>query len=195
MKMLLSSCCILFFSINMLCAQPVAHDSVLIRRIDTMFRDDQFWRKEYFNMLNKKSAYDQKTIERKWAQADSINELKAKAIVARYGFPGFRLAGDRTNSFWAIVQHCDDDIPFQEKILKLMKAKLKSGDADKQNYAYLVDRVLVNKHQKQVYGTQVRTDPKTGVSAPFPVADPQNLDKRRKSMGLQPISEYLKSFK
>lgn len=195
MKRVLSAAFMLFWYGSMLHAQAVKRDSALIRQIDTMFKNDQLWRKEYFKMLNKQSAYDEETIQRKWAEADSINEIKAKAIINKYGYPGFSLVGDHSNSFWAVVQHCDDNITFQEKILTLMKAKLKSGDVDKQNYAYLVDRVLVNKHQKQVYGTQVRTDLKTRQTTPFPIQRPQNVDKRRKSMGMEPLSEYLKKFK
>jgi hypothetical protein len=178
-----------------LSAQRVKLDSALIQRIDTMNKADQLWRKEYLKVIKKEpSPYDQETIEKNWAETDSINELKAKEIIKKYGFPGYSLVGEHSVSFWIIVQHCDDDIPFQEQVLALMKTEVDKNNASKKNYAYLVDRVLANKHQKQIYGTQVRTDPKTHKSAPLPLRYPRQVDKLRKKVGLEPLAVYLKSF-
>jgi len=160
-----------------------------------MFKDDQLWRKEYFKLQKKESQYDEETINRNWAVADSINEIKAKAIINKYGYPGFSLVGDRSNSFWAIVQHCDDDIAFQEKVLALMKIEVAKNNADKENYALLTDRILVNSHQKQIYGTQVRVDPKTHKATPLPLKYPKSVDALRKKMGMGTMKEYLKLFK
>jgi hypothetical protein len=176
-------------------AQPIKKDSALIKKIDTMFKDDQFWRVEYMKVSQKqKSDYDEKTIEKCWASSDSINELKAKAIVGKYGYPGYDRVGDISDNFWAIVQHCDDDIPFQEHVLALMKKEVAKNNASKEKYAYLVDRVLVNKHQKQIYGTQVRFDTVTRKSAPFPLKYPKSVNRLRKKMGLETLEDYLKSF-
>lgn len=178
-----------------LSAQVVKKDSALIRQINAMFKDDQFWRKEYYKVIKKQpSQYSQETIEKKWAEADSLNEIKAKAIIDTYGYPGYNLVGEYSNNFWAIVQHCDDDIAFQERVLRLMKKEVARNNADKNNYAYLTDRVLVNKKQKQIYGTQVRTDPKTHIATPLPLKYPKAVNALRKKMGLGTEEEYLKSF-
>lgn len=174
-----------------LSAQIIQKDSDLIKKIDTMFNDDQFWRKE---SMKGKSDYDQATIEKRMELSDSINELKAKAIINKYGYPGYNLVGDASRKFWAIIQHCDDDIPFQEQVLILMKKEIVKNNADKENYAYLVDRVLVNKHQKQIYGTQIHLNSTTHKSAPFPLKYPKSVNKLRKEMGLEPLEVYLKNF-
>ena len=161
-----------------------------------MFKSDQLWRKEYTKVAQgKPSKYTEDTIEKKMAEADSINLIKAKAIIKQYGYPGFDLAGEKSNSFWAIVQHCDDDIPFQEQVLALMKVQVARNNADKANYAYLTDRILANKHQKQIYGTQVHVDPKTRRVTPMPLKYPKSVNKLRKQMGLETEEEYLKSFR
>jgi len=175
-------------------AQQVKHDTVLIQQIDTMFKNDQLWRKEYNKLMKKQSAYDEDTIEKRMAGADSINALKAKAIINKYGYPGYSLVGEWSNDFWAIVQHCDDDIPFQEQVLALMKKEIAHDNASKENYAYLSDRVLVNKHQKQIYGTQVHINLKTKRAEPFPLKYPKTVDALRKNMGMQPLAEYMKGF-
>jgi hypothetical protein len=178
-----------------LCAQSIKPDSALIKEIANMFKDDQFWRKEYIKVNKKeKSDYDQETIEKRWKTTDSINELKAKVIINKYGYPGYDLVGEISDDFWAIIQHCDDDAPFQEHVLRLMKIQIAKNNASKENYAYLVDRVLVNKHQKQIYGTQIHLNSTTHKSAPFPLKYPKSVNKFRKEMGLEPLEVYLKIF-
>ncbi|HMG08253.1 MAG TPA: DUF6624 domain-containing protein [Mucilaginibacter sp.] len=176
-------------------AQVFKQNAALIKQIDSMFKDDQFWRKEFIKVQRKeKSAYSDETIQSKCTETDSINELKAKAIIKKYGYPGYNLVGESSNDFWAIVQHCDDDVPFQEHVLVLLKNEVDKNNASKENYALLTDRVLVGKNQKQIYGTQVRTDPKTHKAAPFPLKYPKEVNKLRKQMGMEPLEKYLKSF-
>jgi hypothetical protein len=195
MKIVTFTLVILIMATISIAAQPIKKDPVLIKTIDTMFKDDQFWRKEYMKISQKqKSDYDEKTIEKRWASSDSINELKAKAIINKYGYPGYDRVGEISDNFWAIVQHCDDDIPFQEHVLALMKKEVAKNNASKEKYAYLVDRVLVNKHQKQIYGTQVRYDTVTRKSAPFPLKYPKSVNKLRKQMGMETLEAYLKNF-
>ena len=176
-------------------AQTAKHDTLLIQKIDSMFKDDQFWRKEEAKLAKQQpSAYSEDVIQKKWAEADSINQIKAKAIIKKYGYPGFSLVGDWSANFWAIVDHCDDDISFQEHVLALMKIEVAKNNAGKEEYALLTDRVLVNKKQKQIYGTQVRTNPKTHKAAPFPLKYPKQVNALRKKMGMEPLEVYLKRF-
>jgi len=176
-------------------AQTAKHDTLLIQKIDSMFKDDQYWRKEYAKAVKKEpTQYDQETIEKKWAESDSINEVKAKAIINKYGYPGYNLVGGKSDTFFWIIQHCDDDIPFQEKVLRLLKIEVAKNNASKENYAYLTDRVLMNKKQKQIYGTQVHIDPKTHKSTPWPLKYPKSINALRKKMGMETEEAYLKSF-
>ena len=176
-------------------AQAAKKNPALIKQIDSMFKTDQFWRKEFIKTQRKeKSIYSDEAIQSKWAEADRVNELKAKDIIKKYGYPGYDLVGGSSNRFWAIVQHCDDDVLFQERVLALMKKGVEKNNADKENYALLTDRVLVGKHQKQIYGTPVNVDPKTHKATPFPLKDPKFVDKLRKKVGLEPLAAYLKSY-
>jgi len=187
---------VLLSGINIsLYAQPVGHNTALVNKIKLMYKDDQFWRKEYAKVNNKeKSDYNEETIQEKWEEADSLNEIKAKAIIKRYGYPGYDLVGGSSDDFWAIIQHCDEDVAFQEKVLILMKKQVDKNNASKSNYAYLTDRILVNKNQKQIYGTQLQRDKKTGKFSPFPLKYPKMVDKLRKEMGLEPLDSYVKNF-
>ncbi|MFA6086441.1 DUF6624 domain-containing protein [Mucilaginibacter sp.] len=171
-------------------------DSALYKKLKAMFKEDQKWRIE-FNKLYKheKSDYDQKTVDRNWALTDSANEAEAKRIIIKYGYPGYSLVGESGSSiFWAIVQHCDDDVAFQQKVLLLMHKEVKRHNASGENYAYLKDRVLGNLGQKQLYGTQGRTDPQTHKWEPLPISDPANVEIRRKQMGLISLKDYKKEI-
>ena len=176
-------------------AQTKKLNPALAQKIDSMFKDDQFWRLEDAKLRrNEKSDYDAETVLRKWIETDKLNEIKAKVIINKYGYPGYDQVGESSNAFWAIVQHCDDDIHFQEGVLLLLKKEADKNNASKSNYALLTDRILVNKNQKQIYGTQIKRNPKTGKSAPFPLKYPKLVNKLRKQMGLEPLAEYVKRF-
>jgi hypothetical protein len=167
-------------------------DSVLYKKLRGMFKEDQKWRIESAKLYNhEKSDYDEATVERNWAATDSLNLLEAKRIISRYGFPGYSIAGEGgSSSFWAIVQHCDNDVPFQQRVLLLMKREVGRKNASGQNYAYLKDRVLTNLGQKQLYGTQGIRNPKTKKWAPLPISDPARVEARRKAMGMISLKQY-----
>jgi hypothetical protein len=161
-----------------------------------MFTEDQKWRIESQNLnYGKSSAYQETTIDRNMTITDSLNMIKAKAVVTKYGFPGFDLVGEeQSNDFWAIIQHCDNDVKFQQQALKLLSKQVQLHNASGANYALLQDRVLINTGRKQLYGTQVLYNPKTKSAKPLPIEDSLNVDNRRKAVGLSSLNEYLKLF-
>jgi len=176
-------------------AQPVVNNA-LKNSIFAMFEEDQKWRREY-NKINfgEKSEYDEFTVNRKLSETDSLNLISAKGIILKYGFPGYNLVGSEgSNNFWSIIQHCDEDLAFQKKVLLLMDKEVKRKNASALNNAMLRDRVLVSEGKKQIYGTQVRYNVELKKSQPFPIADPENVDARRKKVGLSTLSDYLKLF-
>lgn len=114
-------------------------------------------------------------------------------IVKRYGYPGFRQVGEKSaNNFWLLVQHADAHSAFQQQILRLMLAEVRSKNASPMNYAYLADRVAVNSGQPEEYGTQVVYEgPGLGKAVPKSLRDPKNANKRRASIGMEPLEQYL----
>ena len=114
-----------------------------------------------------------------------------QSIARRYGFPGYSLVGEESSdNYLLLVQHSDFNVPFQKRILKLMKVLVNKGNASGSKYAYLVDRINLNEGKQQVYGTQIIMR-QTGTIIK-PCIDTLHLDERRKTVGLPPIKEYLK---
>lgn len=185
--LLLVLCCLSIFSCSV--SKPYTEEVKL--NLKDLFKQDQ----EVQN-------YDLKRIEDK-KYLDSMNLVGdqlfrknceiVKQYFKKYGYPGLRENGkDACVNFWAIVQHSDHDVAFQEKVLNAMTKQLKGNNVIKNNYAYLKDRVLKNKGEKLIYGTQVEWS--TGKPLPLPLKYPEKVDQLRKQMDLEPLKEYLDSF-
>lgn len=97
-----------------------------------------------------------------------------------------------SHNFWLLVQHTDKHPDFQMKVLDSMKVEANKGNATMKDYAYLIDRVKINNGELQIYGTQMDLDSAETSYFPKPVIDPDQLDERRKSVGLSPIEQYIK---
>ena len=122
----------------------------------------------------------------------ALNEKRLKVIFDRYGYPGYSLVGKQgSNDFWLMTQHCDKDVPFQEKVLAAMRAKVELHDADATNFAYLTDRVRVNTGRKQLYGTQVTYNTDSCQAVPKPLEDSLHVNERRKQIGMESLESYL----
>jgi hypothetical protein len=132
----------------------------------------------------------------KWRDyKDSIfrdNKKFLEKVFNEHGFTGIDLVGKQGSfNFWLMVQHCDFDPDFQKEVLQQMKIEVDKGNALSRNYGLLVDRVNLNTGEKQIYGTQITYNRKTGQAYPRDLEDSLNVNKRRKSVGLEPIEVYL----
>jgi len=119
---------------------------------------------------------------------DGINNIKIRKIINDFGHPTKKLIGRQAmKSFWILIQHQDFD-------LELQKECMKNCDFEPKEKALLTDRVLVNEGKKQIYGTQFHRDKKMNL-IPRPIEDIKNLEKRRKSIGLESFKDSKKSAK
>lgn len=71
---------------------------------------------------------------------------------------------------------------------------MENGDADKQSFAMLDDRVRMHEGRPQRYGSQIRGNRDTKMTF-WQIEDEESVDKRRAEMGLEPLAEYAKRFK
>ncbi len=124
---------------------------------------------------------------------DHRNTARMKEIVKEHGWPTRSMvAGDGTRCAWLLVQHGDHAPAFQSKCLKLMQSHRKNEQVFLVDLAYLTDRVLVNESKPQVYGTQFHIA--DGKQQPRPIRDSENVDKRRKAMGMSTLKEYTETM-
>jgi hypothetical protein len=71
---------------------------------------------------------------------------------------------------------------------------VKNGNANAKNLALLEDRVAVFQGKMQNYGSQIFWSKVTNAYFILPLADPDNVDKRRAEVGLQTLSEYVSKW-
>ncbi len=170
------------------CKLPKIRDELAER-----VKKDQAARKAIPYDVNPKGA------EKKWQQdlidkvveIDKDNTAWLKQQVKKHGWLGKTLVGTKgAKNAWLLVQHADRDRKFQQHCLDLMN-KMDPGEVSRRNIAYLTDRVLVGQKKPQRYGTQVIF--KDGKAQVKTVEDPENLNKRRKAMDMEPIEKYLAS--
>ena len=175
------------------CSHPELRDE-LAKRVDA----DQAARKELINAMGGSNSGVQNLSIKKLAvigkmtKIDHENREWLKEQIDEHGWPGKSKVGkEGAHNAWLLVQHADSDRKFQERCLKLMKAEPK-GEVAPVDIAYLTDRVLVARGEPQRYGTQCVME--NGKAVVRDVEDRENLNARRKELGLEPIEKYLKQI-
>jgi len=165
-------------------------DKPLISTLDTIYQDDQKYRKQLSEIKGKEEVREQWEIINHY---DSINLVKVKKILDERGWLGTDIVGFYGNlTLFLVIQHAD--IETQEKYLPMMREAVKNGNAMARDLALLEDRVALRKGEKQIYGSQIFQNIETGEYYVEPLIDPDNVDKRRAEVGLPPIQDYLHIF-
>jgi hypothetical protein len=123
---------------------------------------------------------------------DSCLQVEVEMLIAKYGWMGKSLVGDRGNqAMFLVIQHAD--LAMQEKYFPLMQQSVDEGESRASEVAMLQDRILMRKGKNQIYGSQVVYS-KTGEQIFYPIEDEKNINIRRAKVGMQPIEEYAKYF-
>ena len=167
----------------------------LILKLDTIFYEDQHNRNKIPEMESKYGSQSKEYLKllESINEKDSLNLIQVKSILNSYGWLGTDVVGERGNStLFLVIQHAD--LKTQEKYLPMMQKAVKMGNARASDLALLEDRVALLNGKKQIYGSQVIQDSITGKNKFAPIEDPINVNKRRLSVGLEPIEVYGKFF-
>jgi len=154
---------------------------------------DQAIRRE---LITKGAQHPDPSLLSRMQSIDAENTRTMKGFINRYGWPTDELIGrDGVEAGFLIVQHADHD--FQKQVLPLVQQAHRSYEISCQDYALLLDRVLVGDGKLQVYGTQAKPFDQWKGTVPVlePIEDEVNVDKRRVEVGLPPLSDYLNMLK
>lgn len=121
---------------------------------------------------------------------DLENQNRIKRLYSKYGYLGYDKIGEKETQFWISIQHADNDIPFQQKMLKVLKKEIRKKNADRSHYAMLEDRIAVNQKKKQRFGSQV-TYNKIGQAIPkYGLTDSTKVDEWRAKYNLPSFKKY-----
>ncbi|TDQ06218.1 DUF6624 domain-containing protein [Pedobacter metabolipauper] len=170
---------------------PAKLDKQLADRLDSIYNIDQSTRMAYFNAKQRnESAAVIDSLYRHMHNADKDNLLKVNVIIKQYGWLGPQKVGiTGSQGLFLVIQHAD--LKTQEYYLPMIRAAEKNGEILSSNLAILEDRICMRNGKKQVYGSQGFTDKETGKKYIYPIIDIDNLDERRKAMGMPPMHEYV----
>jgi hypothetical protein len=196
LNFIIATCCTLLF-INNPQAQtthpPSGANQALRQELLKRVKQDQAIRNE---LIKKGVQHPDAGIIARMQTIDSDNTVRMKTIIEQYGWPGPELVGeDGTEAALLLVQHADHE--FQKEVLPMVRDAYLANKLTGQNYALLLDRVLVAEGKPQVYGTQAKGFDQWKGHEPVlqPIEDEANVDKRRAEVGLPPLSEYKKFLK
>lgn len=155
----------------------------LLKRV----KRDQDIRIEHINSTdsNKDEVFGQRMME-----IDNDNTQWLRGHVDKHGFPGASAVGENAaEAAYLIAQHSQDN-DFRATALEHMK-KAEPGEHKPSNIATMEDRVLVDRGEPQLYGTQYRQE--NGQNISNLIKDPEKVDERRKEMGMGTLKEYMDS--
>ncbi|WP_224483391.1 DUF6624 domain-containing protein [Robertkochia aurantiaca] len=159
---------------------------------------DQAIRKEVIPMVQeyrktKKGAFKVIRAVSKMNDIDAENLEYVSNLIDTCGWSD-DLSNDANNAIFLILQH--SDIEHITKYISLLEEKAQKGLIEKNDHATMLDRKLMYEGKMQVFGTQTFSEgDDSAVNYVWPVADAQNLQKRRDSVLLPPMEDYFKLAK
>jgi hypothetical protein len=123
---------------------------------------------------------------------DSCNLAQVELIINKYGWLGKSEIGIKGNTtLFIVIQHAD--LKTQQKYFPLLKTSVEKGESSASDMALMVDRILIRKKQRQIFGSQVTYNSK-GQPEFYPIIDEKNVNYRRTEVGLESIEEYAERF-
>jgi len=124
---------------------------------------------------------------------DRANTARLKVLFERCGFPDPDRHGEEAQGdAWLMVQHADQDVPFQKRALVLIeRMAAQRNEPLGKAYAYLSDRIAVAEKRPQPYGTQLMAPVEQPCKFEFnPMDDRAIVEQRRAALGLPPLDIY-----
>jgi hypothetical protein len=167
----------------------------LVRELDTIFHNDQDSRL-LIEADEKKYGPSSKEVTERWKEIikkDSINLAEVEAILDKYGWLSRDVIGNKgTTTLFLVIQH--GGMRDRDKYLPMMREAVKKGNLFPGGLALVEDRSALEHGKKQIYGSQIAYDKKTGKYFVSPIEDEVNVDKRRAEVGLEPLETYVKNW-
>lgn len=165
------------------------------QQLETMYETDQRYRIILDSLFTKaKLEWTDPQIQ-KWIpiaqRQDSINLAETRAILDQHGWLGIDQIGAKANeALFLIIQHADSSVI--HRYFPLLVQSYELGQTPARYYALMLDRLLTDLGQKQVFGTQFKKE--DGKFVTFPLLDESGVEKRRKRVGLEPLGPQLKAL-
>lgn len=151
--------------------------------LDSIYRVDQYNRTmPTLGPSTQKIFADHTSQERNLKFIDSIYKIHGWLTSAEVGYNG-------AHAQFLVIQHSPlrTQKRWEPEIKRLVDLCLLAPE----NYALLIDRILVREGKKQLYGTQLKFDTKRNIYIPYPISNPASVDERRFKLGMTSLKAYI----
>jgi hypothetical protein len=120
------------------------------------------------------------------------NLAELEAIITLKGWPKISQVGpEAAGAAFYVLQHSNGDA--QQKYIELFRNACIEKEGNWNQYALMFDRMRMNQHQPQRYGTHFILDNRaSGKKILYPLEDKTKVDEWRKEIGLEPLEDYIK---
>jgi hypothetical protein len=136
---------------------------------------------------------DDYSLNPEMARLNLANTTKLKEIVKQCGWPTVEKYGyEPAHNAWLIAQHSDQDIQSQIDVRAILRPLAIKGAASRKEFAYLSDRIELQKSGKQKYGSQLMFLADRVILPPEEIDSIEEVNNRRAEIGLDSIEEYLR---
>ena len=159
------------------------------QKLDSIWKSDQEIRFELIRLQQegKTNSEEFKDLIINMKKQDSLNLIEVKSILDN-GWPeNLTIQGNQT--LFLVIQH--SDLETQKKYLPAIEQAVAENKTLPSNLALLKDRIALREGDKQIYGSQVFIDSKTGKKYVEPIKNPEKVDSLRADVGLPPMKVYL----
>lgn len=168
-------------------------NDTLIQQLADLDYKDQKAREDFTKLVQNFSKESDafKKYAKNMAQVDSLNFITFEKIMDATGWLGPEIVGeDGVNTQFLLVQH-NNNLEVQKRYLPFIKKTVKKGKESPSHMAFLEDRIAMNSHQPQTYGTQFKIDENNDYYV-WPIKNPETVNKRRIKIGLDTLEDYIK---
>lgn len=175
-------------------AEPIEENKNLIQVLDTIWQKEQIpisLRDSLINIYGTESK-EADVYQKEFRKNHAVNIIKIKEILDEDGWPELTIIGEEGNrTICNVLQHADQET--REYYIPMMKQAVLDKKLEPRYLVRAEDRIATDKGELQIYGGQMKYYPETKSFNLWPVYDPENIDKRRAKIGLDPIAEFLQN--
>lgn len=149
-------CLILFILLNstlFIFAQEKIELDSISKILEDVYKTDQDPRLA-LDSIGVRFGYGSAEMMKHWKkmnETDSLNAITISHIIDTYGWLSASQTSEKANStLFLVIQH--SNIKLREKYLPVLKTAVEQGKAQAKDYAYMLDRSLMDRGKFQIYG-------------------------------------------
>ena len=161
----------------------------LKKRLVTMVEEERRLRSE---LASDGSLFDGYPTVIRDLHLNQANELER--IVEADGWPKISLVGkEGADAAWLILQHAISRPAFVKECFPVFESAVRENEASVRHLSCLTDGIRYFSRKPQIYGNYFVWN-EHGQLVPWTIEDPENVDERRKKVGLNTLEERIREM-